>query len=168
VETIRAYALEKLAEHAEAGIAAEHHALYFCDLFAPQVRGARSSLSDEDLARFIREIDNVRAALDWSFCPAGDPAIGVDLTAAYVPVWRHLSLMSECRERCERALLGIEPHLTATRSLRMELQIAPAAAIFITMGPPEQAKTLLTEALETADALSDLHAQARALRVVCP
>jgi predicted ATPase/DNA-binding winged helix-turn-helix (wHTH) protein len=163
LETIRAYVLEKLVEHAEAGIAAGHHALYFRDLFAPQARGARSSLSDEDLARWVREIDNVRAALDWSFSPAGDPAIGVDLTAAYSPVWRYMSLMSECRERCERALLRLEPHVTANMSLRMELQMALAAAIFITMGTPEQAKTLLTEALKTADALNDLDAQVGAL-----
>jgi predicted ATPase/DNA-binding winged helix-turn-helix (wHTH) protein len=163
LETIRAYALEKLVEHAEADIAAQHHALYFRDLFTPQARGARSSLSDEDLARCVREIDNVRAALDWSFSSAADQAIGVDLTAAYAPVWRHLSLMSECRERCERALLSLEPHVTANMSLRMELQIAFASAIFITMGPPEQAKTLLTEAVETADALNDLNAQAEAL-----
>jgi predicted ATPase/DNA-binding winged helix-turn-helix (wHTH) protein len=163
LETIRAYALEKLVEHAEADIAAEHHASYFRDLFTPQARGARSSLSDEDLARHVREIDNVRAALDWSFSSAEGQAIGVDLTAVYAPVWRHLSLMSECRERCERALLSLEPHVTANMSLRMELQIAVAGAIFITMGPPEQAKTLLTEALETADALNDLNAQAEAL-----
>jgi predicted ATPase/DNA-binding winged helix-turn-helix (wHTH) protein len=163
LETIRAYALEKLVEHAETDIAARHHALYFRDLFTPQARGARSSLSDEDLARHVQEIDNVRAALDWSFSSAGDRAIGVDLTAAYAPVWRHLSLMIECRERCERALLSLEPHVTANMRLRMELQIALAAAMFITMGPAEQAKTLLTEALETADALNDLNAQARAL-----
>src|SRR6202035_3162367 len=48
LETIRAYALEKLAEHAEADIAAEHHALYFRDLFTPQALLTRSSLSDED------------------------------------------------------------------------------------------------------------------------
>src|SRR6202163_3450280 len=166
LETIRAYALEKLVEHAEADIAAEHHALYFRDLFTPQTRGARSSLSDEDLARWVREIDNVRAALDWSFSSAGDQAIGVDLTVAYAPVWRHLSLMIECRERCERALLSLEPHVTANMRLRMELQIAFASAIFITMGPPEQAKTLLTEALETADALNDLNAQAGALSML--
>jgi predicted ATPase/DNA-binding winged helix-turn-helix (wHTH) protein len=163
LETIRAYALEKLVEHAEADIAAGHHALYFRDLFAPQPRGARSSLSDEDLARRVREIDNVRAALDWSFSPAGDPAIGVDLTAAYAPIWTHLLLMNESRERCERALLGLEPYVAADRSLRMELQIALASAIFITMGPPDRATTLLTEAIETADALNDLRAQARAL-----
>jgi predicted ATPase/DNA-binding winged helix-turn-helix (wHTH) protein len=163
LETIRAYALDKLVESGESDDAQRRHATFFRDLFAPQARDARSSLSDEDLVRHVRDIDNVRAALDWSFSPAADRAIGIDLTAAYAPVWRHLSLMIECRERCERALLSLEPHAAATMSLRMELQIALAAAIFITMGPPEQAKTLLTEALETADALNDLNAQARAL-----
>ena len=164
LETIRAYALEKLAEHAEADIAAEYHALYFRDLFTP--RGARSSLSDEDLARHVREIDNVRAALDWSFSPAGDQAIGVDLTVAYAPVWRHLSQMSECSERCERALLSLEPQVTANMRLRMELQINLASATFVTMGPPERARALLIEALATADALNDLNAQAGALSIL--
>jgi predicted ATPase len=161
LETIRAYALEKLVESGESDDAQRRHAAFFRDLFAP--RGARLSLSDEDLARHVREIDNVRAALDWSFSPAGDQAIGIDLTAAYAPIWRHLSLMSECRERCERALQSLEPHVTANMSLRMELQMNLAAAILITMGPAERAKTLLTEALETADALNDLNAQAEAL-----
>jgi predicted ATPase/DNA-binding winged helix-turn-helix (wHTH) protein len=163
LETIRAYTLEKLADSGESDDAQRRHAAFFRDLFTPQAQGARPSLSDEDLARRVREIDNVRAALDWSFSPAGDQAIGVDLTAAYAPVWRNLSLMIECRERCERALLSLEPHVTATRSLRMELQMALASAIFITMGPPDQAKTLLTEAIETAVALDDLNAQAGAL-----
>ena len=71
--------------------------------------------------------------------------------------------MNESRERCERALLSLEPYVTVNTWPRMELQIALASAIFITMGPSEQTKTLLSEALETADALNDLHAQARAL-----
>jgi len=33
------------------------------------------------MARYGREIDNVRAALDWSFSPVGHVAIGVALTA---------------------------------------------------------------------------------------
>jgi predicted ATPase len=163
LETIRAYALEKLAESDESDAAQRRHAAFFRDLFAPQAQGARSSLSDEDLARRVREIDNVRAALDWSLSAAGDQAIGVDLTAAYAPVWRHLSLMSECRERCENALLSLEPQVTAHKWPRMELQTALASAIYIIMGSPEQAKTLLTEAIETADALNDLDAQAGAL-----
>jgi predicted ATPase/DNA-binding winged helix-turn-helix (wHTH) protein len=163
LETIRAYALEKLAESDEGDDAQRRHALYFRDLFTPLARGARSSLSDEDLASRVQEIDNVRASLDWSFSPAGDQAIGLDLTAAYSPVWRYMSLMSECREHCERALLSLDPPVTANMRLRMVLQIALASAMFITMGGAEQAQTFLAEALETADALNDLHAQARAL-----
>src|SRR6201999_96304 len=168
LETIRAYALEKLAESDESDDAQRRHAAFFRDLFAPAASVSGSTLSDEDLARHVREIDNVRAALDWSFSPAGDPAIGVDLTAAYAPVWQHLSLMIECRERCERALLGSEPHVPANMRLRMHMQIILAGAVFLTMGPPTQATALLTEALETADALNDLHAQARALSTLVP
>jgi predicted ATPase/DNA-binding winged helix-turn-helix (wHTH) protein len=166
LETIRAYALQKLAESGESDDAQRRHAAFFCDLFTPQARGPRSSLLDEDLARHVREIDNVRAALDWSFSSAGDQAIGVDLTVAYAPVWRHLSQMSECSERCERALLSLEPDVTANMRLRMELQINLASAIFITMGPPERAKALLIEALATADALNDLNTQAGALSML--
>jgi predicted ATPase/DNA-binding winged helix-turn-helix (wHTH) protein len=166
LETIRAYALQKLAESGESDDAQRRHAAFFRDLFTPQARGPRSSLLDEDLARHVREIDNVRAALDWSFSSAGDQAIGVDLTVAYAPVWRHLSQMSECSERCERALLSLEPDVTANMRLRMELQINLASAIFITMGPPERAKALLIEALATADALNDLNAQAGALSML--
>ena len=119
LETIRVYALEKLAKSGEAGQAARRHAEFFRDLVTPSAAGSRSQPSVEELARYGREIDNVRAALDWSFSSAGDQAIGIDLTAAHAPVWRHLSLMSECRERCDRALLSFEPHLTANMSLRM-------------------------------------------------
>jgi predicted ATPase/DNA-binding winged helix-turn-helix (wHTH) protein len=168
LETIRAYAIEKLVESDESDDAQRRHAVFFRDLFVPQAQGARSSLSEEDLARRVREIDNVRAALDWSFSPAADRAVGIDLTAAYAPVWQHLSLMIECRERCERAMRGLGPHATANMRLRMELQIALAGAIFLTMGPPEQATTLLTEALEIADALNELKAQAAALSTLVP
>ena len=163
LETIRVYAFEKIVESSESDDAQRRHAAFFRDLFAPKAQGARSFSSDEDVARHVGEIDNVRAAIDWSFSPGGDLAIGTDLTAAYAPVWRHLSLVNECRERCERALLNLEPHRTSNRRLQMELQIALGDAILVTMGPPEQAETHLTRALETAGVLNDLPAQAQAL-----
>jgi predicted ATPase/DNA-binding winged helix-turn-helix (wHTH) protein len=163
LETIRAYALEKLTMDDEAGTVARHHATYYRDLFAPPASGARSRLSDDDLTHHVREIDNVRAALDWSFSSAGDPAIGVDITAAYAPVWLHLSLMAECRERCECALLNLDPHATVNNRLRMRLNIFLSRALFVTLGPAEQTKTVLIQALEAADTLDDFDAQARAL-----
>ena len=162
LETIRAYALEKLAEHHEADAAAGRHARHFRDVLVP-VSGVIPRSSDEALMRGVQEIDNVRAALDWCFSPTGEPAIGVALTVAYVPVWRYLMLMSECRERCERALRALEPCVTENMRPRMQLQIALAGAMFITLGAAEQAKAILTEALETAEALNDITARARAL-----
>ena len=68
--------------------------------------------------------------------------------------------MTECRERCERALLGLAPHATANMRPRMQMQIALTGAIYISFGSAEQARTVLADALETADALNDSDAQA--------
>jgi len=132
----------------------------------PPALGFRSRSSNEELTRRVREIDNVRAALDWSFSSVGDTALGVDLTSAYAPVWLHLSLMAECRERCARALLSFERDGTPNTWQQMWLQIALGSAPLTTMGPSEQAQTVLTAALEAADALGDLDAQARDLSVL--
>ena len=162
LETIRVYALQKLIECGELAGAQRRHAIYFRDLFALPFHGA-PALSHQEMARCIREIDNVRAAVDWSFSADGDPAIGVNLTVAYTLVWQHMLLMSECRERCERALLSLDPQVTANTKIRMQLQIAVAAAMIIIQRPAEQAKTILIEALDTADTLNDIDAQMRAL-----
>ncbi|WP_158932455.1 winged helix-turn-helix domain-containing protein [Acidisphaera sp. S103] len=163
LETIRAYALEKLTDSAEANMAAGHHAGYFRDLFALPAPGTRSRLSNEDIGDRVREIDNVRAALDWSFAPAGDTAVGVHLTAAYAPVWLHLSLIGECRDRCERALLAWDGESGLSARLQMELQIALGNTLIVTLGSGEEIITILTSAFEIAKALNELDAQARVL-----
>jgi predicted ATPase/DNA-binding winged helix-turn-helix (wHTH) protein len=167
LETIRAYALEMLVKHGEVDVAARHHASHFRDLFALVAPNPDSRpWIDDDLARRVREIDSVRAALDWSFSATGDVAIGVHLTAAYAPVWLYLSLMAECRQRCERALAGLTPASTAERRVEIWLQIALGMAMIETMGPAEQATAVLTTALEAAVILDDLDAQARALTML--
>ena len=43
------------------------------------------------------------------FSAAGDPAVGVALTAMYAPVWLlHLSLLLETKDRVEQALANLE------------------------------------------------------------
>ena len=92
LETIRAYAYEKLVESGEAEVTARRHAMFYRDLVEP-VDGARPQLPIEDVVRHAGEIDNVRAALDWAYSPLGDPAIGVILTALYVPMCLLSSVM---------------------------------------------------------------------------
>ncbi len=162
LETIRSYAIEKLSESGEIDSARQRHAMYYRDLFAPAPL-ARARLTLADLALGAREIDNLRAALDWAFSPAGDTEIGIDLTAVYGPIWMHLSLAAECRERCERALHVLPTGGEQTRRRQMRLYVSLGRALMSTMGPAEHAKTILTAALATAEALDDLDVQAQAL-----
>jgi predicted ATPase len=97
LDTIRAYALEKVAESGEAEQVAHRHAAFFLDV-------AASESVIQDMVRYGREIDNIRAALDWAFLPDGDVSTGLALTVAVVPLWIQTSLMEECRQRIEQAL----------------------------------------------------------------
>jgi len=73
LETIRQYALERLAASGEKDALRRRHASYFRD-------AARSYISQRDRARGITpESDNLRAALAWSQSAVGDPALALDL-----------------------------------------------------------------------------------------
>jgi predicted ATPase/DNA-binding winged helix-turn-helix (wHTH) protein len=164
LETIRAYALEKLAKAGEADQAAQRHAEFFRDLVAPSPGGSRSQPSIEEITRYGREIDNVRAALDWSFSPVGDPAIGIVLTAAYLPVWMHRSLMEDCRRRIERALGGIGSQASPDERRQMQL-LSALGSVLILMGAgtgPERTAAF-TNALAIAERLDDADYRLRAL-----
>jgi predicted ATPase/DNA-binding winged helix-turn-helix (wHTH) protein len=163
LETIRAYALEKLAEIGEVSIAARRHAEFFRDLIVPAGTNEVLRLSIDDVARCGREIDNVRAALDWSFSQGGDAAIGVALAAAFAPVWLHLSLVIECRERAERAVEILAPGFNLGAPLERRLHIALAVALILTMGPVDRTRAVVAKARELAESVDDVEAQLRTL-----
>ena len=160
LETMRAYALEKLAESGEAEQAARSHAEFFRNLFASTAPGPKLQPSIEDLPSHGREIDNVRAALDWSFSPSGDLPIGIVLAAAYAPVWLHLSLVVECRERIERALDRLDPDESQSVPLRMRLHIALGLTLQV-RGNPREAQKHLERALDCSAALREQRCSTR-------
>ena len=104
LETIRAYGLGTLAESGDAEQITKRCAAFFRDLFVRAAPGSSREAATADLAQAAREIDNVRAAIDWCFSQSGRSGIGVALTAAYAPVWLNLSLTAELRDRAEYAL----------------------------------------------------------------
>jgi len=75
LETTRAYAMEKLAESGESDLAAQRHAEFYRDLFAPSEAAAELKPTIQRINLYRREIDNVRSALDWAFSPVGDAAV---------------------------------------------------------------------------------------------
>jgi predicted ATPase len=163
LETTRAYALEKLAEHGDLEQAARRHAEYYRDLCGQAEAEWQTRPTAEWLADYGRQIGNVRAALDWAFSSTGDASIGVALTAASVPAWFQLSLLDECRARVEQALSHLAPGTSRDVRSEMQLEAALGLSLFHTKGPLRETGAAWTRALAIAESLEDTEYQLRAL-----
>ena len=161
LETTRAYALEKLVQAGEFDAIARRHAERYRDLFAGAEAETRPT--DEWLADYGPRLDNVRAALDWAFSPAGDASIGVALTAAAVPLWMLLSLLEECGGRVERALAAIAAGSDRDARREMQLHAALATSLKYSRGAVSEIEAIGTKALEIAESLDDIEYQLRSL-----
>ena len=165
LETIRAYALEKLAENGEYPGAARSHAKYFRDLVSPVAAGARAWLSRDDVARCGRELDNVRAALDWAFSPEGDVETGARLTAAFAPIWQALSLIGECRDRIDRMLAALPPDANLGQAGEWRMWIAYSHALAMSLAPIERSRAAVKKAMDLTAGDDDVDLQAGLLFV---
>lgn len=163
LETIRTYALEKLSASGERISAMRRHTEYLRDLIVPATTSAVLRLSVDDVARYGREIDNIRTALDWSFSPEGDVETGIALTAAVAPAWLHLSLIAECVERAERALRHLDSGAHLAKPLERRLNIALGVALILTMGSVDRTHAVIARARTLAESIDDVEAQLRML-----
>jgi predicted ATPase/DNA-binding winged helix-turn-helix (wHTH) protein len=163
LDTTRAYALEKLSESGETERVRALHAQYYRDLFERGEAEWEARPAAEWLGDYGRQIDNLRAALDWAFSPVGDASIGVALTIAAVPLWVQLSLVQECRGRVERALASLA--IEAERSARQEMKLYAAlgASLLYSTGPVPEIESVWAKALGIAESLGDIEYQLRAL-----
>jgi len=160
LDTTRAYAIEKLDESGERERIARRHAVYYRNLFERAEGEAAARPTGEWLADYAREIDNLRAALDWAFSSGGDGSMGAALTAAAVPLWMRLSLLEECRGRARQALDALGTTSTEDPREAMRLHAALGAAT------PEASEmaAAFTKVLDMAKRLGDVEYQLRALR----
>src|SRR5947207_634908 len=164
LDTTRAYAIGKLDESAERDQIARRHAEYHRQIFERAEVESAARRTDEWLADYAREIDNLRSALDWAFSPGGEAAIGVAVTAAAVPLWMRLSLPEECRGRAERALGALGAGASREARHEMKLRAAVAESLMYSRGGafPETGMAY-TRALEIAESLEDAKYRLRAL-----
>jgi len=164
LDTTRAYALEKLAESGELGVTARRHAEYCECLFARAEAEWETRPTTEWLDDYGRQIDSLRAALDWAFSPGGDASIGVALAAAAVPLWIRLSLMEECRGRAEQAIAAIAAGAGGNARREMQLHVTLAASLLYTRGAAAaEIGVARARALEIAESLGNTEYQLRAL-----
>jgi hypothetical protein len=159
LDTTRAYTLEKLDENSERERITRRHAEHYHNVFALAEGESTGRPTGEWLADYAREIDNLRAALDWAFSPCGDRSIGVALTAAAVPLWISMSLLEECRSRAKQGLSALG---TATGDSSEEMRLQAALGASTSMAP--EMGTAFTKAFEIAESLGDTEYKLRALR----
>ena len=166
LDTTRAYAREKLEESQESAEFARRHAQYYERLFARAEREWEAQPTAGWLATYARHIDNLRAALGWSFSPGGDAAVGVALAVAAVPLWLQLSLVDECLGWVERARAALDGVRGGDERRRMQLHAAVAwPEMFATAGTEGGASASAT-ALRLAEQLGNTDYQLRALWVL--
>lgn len=104
LETIRAYALEKLAESGETARMAEAHAFYYhaqADRIGLSIYGADAQRM---LAWFAAEHDNMRAALAWFLESGRTINLGVGILSVIIWFWYRRGHLREAREWARRYL----------------------------------------------------------------
>jgi predicted ATPase/DNA-binding winged helix-turn-helix (wHTH) protein len=162
--TTRAYAMQKLIESGEFEEYVRRHAEHHRDVFERTEAEWEARPIAELLNDYGGRIDDVRSALNWAYSPGGDAAIGAALTAAAVPLWMHLSLLDECRNRVERALAALSPGANQDARAEMKLHAGLGTSLIYTRGSMGyEVGAAWTRTFDIAESLNDTEYQLRAL-----
>ncbi len=162
LDTTRAYALEKLEEHAEVDVVLRRHAEYVAEFLESQREMMLALPRARRTAAYSDQLSNIRAALEWSFGPHGDNEIATRLAAASAQVFLELSLLIECQAWAERAIARLgNPYQNSRRA--MEISASLPLALMHTEGNDQRVRTAFASALEIAIDQGDLTYELRIL-----
>ena len=124
LESTAAYALEKLAASDERERMARRHAQYF----RSEAEGAYERYGTGSMIALLAgvelELDNYRAALEWSLTQNNDALLGGAIAGALVRLWFDTGLMVEGRYWIERALKRISAAEQPAIAARLHLALA--------------------------------------------
>jgi predicted ATPase/DNA-binding winged helix-turn-helix (wHTH) protein len=150
-DTTRAYAAIKLAERGEGNAIARRHALHYAETLAAIRPGL---LQNQILSAYSLQIGDVTAALGWSFSPSGDTSVGVALGVSSAPLFINLSMLSECRHWCRKAILALdEVDRGTTRELSLQASLAMSS--MFAYGDSEEVNNALERGIALAQDLRD-------------
>jgi predicted ATPase/DNA-binding winged helix-turn-helix (wHTH) protein len=162
LDTTRSYALEKLIAGGEHESIAARHADFLIQLLESN-RVNLFELRGSDLpADSVRDcLGNLRAALEWSFGPAGSDRVALRLAAASAQLFLAMSLLPECRSWMEKAIGRMAADCDARQ--QMEIHASLALSLMFTEGNSERVRDAFNRALTLADEHEDAYQQLRLL-----
>jgi non-specific serine/threonine protein kinase len=161
LETVRAYALDKLTVSGDHPATARRHTEYVRDFFAIFDPNADPDSGGDDLSGYAREVDNLRAGLAWAFSTTGDATLGVAVAVAAVNFWLAASLLDECGNWASKALA--QPDGVGHAEQEMVLRSGLGQSLMFTQGMTPATHANLTRALFLAEAIGSIEHQKRAV-----
>ena len=162
LETIREYALEKLAASGEESSTKRTHAAYCLVLAEEEATGQSDAEGPEWLERFDLEHDNFRAGLEW-LTQTGDAEWGLRLGAALFRFWEMREYLVEGRDRLGK-LLKLAGAAAPTKARARAL--FAAGVLTVAQGDYASADVLTRESLDIAYQLRDQQGAAVALNAL--
>ncbi|HTI82439.1 MAG TPA: winged helix-turn-helix domain-containing protein [Acetobacteraceae bacterium] len=158
-ESTRIYALDRLRESGDLSDVARRHANYYLNLLATLGDTRQPASTDEHVAALRRHADEIHVALDWAFSPTGDPALGLALTLAAIPLWFDLFHIAVASTRLEQAL----SHAAPDSEDEMRLHIAIGHAHWYIGSASISLEPIFARALEIAERIGATAARTQAL-----
>jgi predicted ATPase/DNA-binding XRE family transcriptional regulator len=164
LETVREYALERLAASREIDQVRRRHAEAFLRLAEEAEREGAATDHSVWLARLERENDNLRAALAWSLEQEGSGEMALRLAGALVWFWAERLDMSEGRRWLEQSLaLSTSSHV-AERYPRAWARVVTGIGVLASMqGDFATARTYAEQGVAIWRTLDDKRGLASAL-----
>ena len=109
LETIRAYAVERLAESGETPTLQVNHAQYFGNIIIDQVLiGLYTDKASDWLNWLEQELDNIRASLNWSTMNPSAIPLGAVIVWVLMWFWYRRGYLSEGRMWTEKVMNVLE------------------------------------------------------------
>jgi predicted ATPase/DNA-binding CsgD family transcriptional regulator len=158
LETLRQYAHERLAEAGEAERTRDRHLAHFLALAEEAEPALRGAAALAFLDRLAEELDNLRAALEWSLRGRGDAALR--LSGALAWFWWARDRHTEGRRWLARALAA-DPDRSAARMKALH----GAGWLAHHQRDLDEARALLDESLAIARGSGDRWTEAFVLHV---
>ncbi len=159
LETVREYALERLAESGEGDAVRERHLAFYVALAEearPQLFGSRQVAW---LARLEAELENLLAADAWCDSAVGGPELGLRLAYAIKPYWLNRGLLTLGHRVTDEAL-----RRAPARNVARCRGLTGAGQLSYFMGRYDDARRYLEESLAIAREIRDTRTVAAVLQ----